>query len=88
MVRNALLIASLLVAGCATGPEPEVDAREARAERIFVTGSNIPKRADAPADSVLPQAMGLTIIGRDSLQAIQSTGNGSDNTMTPARSGR
>ena len=80
MHRNAILFASLLAAGCATGPEPDPNDREVRAERVFITGSNIPKRADAPADSRLPQAMGVRILGRDTLESIQSAGHGAETT--------
>ena len=82
MERNTTLAAlTLLLAGCAAGPELAANDQDARAERIFVTGSNIPKRAEAPADSSLPQAMGLQVIGPDTLRQIQSGGPGADTTV-------
>jgi hypothetical protein len=77
-MKKVLALASLsfaaAAAGCATGDDNAAASTERASERLYVTGSNIPKKANAPADANLPMGMGLRVHSREDLERMQSLG--------------
>jgi hypothetical protein len=64
-----------LAAGCASDDTANATAEPA-SERVYVTGSNIPKKANAPADANIPMGMGVRIQSREDLERMQRGGTG------------
>lgn len=62
---------TVLAAGCAA--DGSVPA-ESPSERLYVTGSNIPKKANAPADANTPAGMGLRVYSREDVERMQALG--------------
>ena len=69
----AVAAAAAFLAGCA-GPDHVTEERAS--ERLYVTGSNIPKRANAPADANIPMGMGVRVQTREDLERMQNGGSG------------
>jgi len=66
-------IATLLCA-CA-GPET-VTATESPSEREYPTGSNLPRKKNATADSSSPSGMGVRAMSREEFERAQMSGRG------------
>lgn len=67
-------IAAALIAGCA-GPDT-VTATESPSEREYPTGSNLPRKKGALADSNSPSGMGVRAMSREEFERAQATGRG------------
>jgi hypothetical protein len=61
-----------LMAACA-GPDT-VTSAESASEREYPTGSNIPRKNKAPADSQIPMGMGVRVHSREDLERMQQGG--------------
>ena len=74
MKRHLLTVAAaaLLAGGCATG-DTNV-ATESASEREYPTGSNLPRKKNAPADANIPMGMGVRVHSREDLERIQNMG--------------
>lgn len=70
----ALAAAALLATGCATGDATV--ATESPSEREYPTGSNIPRKKNARADTNTPMGLGVRVHSRDDLERMQSGGSG------------
>ena len=70
----AAAIAAALAAGCA-GPET-ITATESPSEREYPTGSNLPRKKNATADSNSPSGMGVRAMSREEFERAQMTGRG------------
>ena len=70
----AAVVAAALAAGCA-GPET-VTASESPSEREYPTGSNLPRKKNATADSNSPSGMGVRAMSREEFERFQATGSG------------
>ena len=70
----AAALATVLAAGCA-GPET-VTATESPSEREYPTGSNLPRKKNATADSNSPTGMGVRAMSREELERAQMSGRG------------
>ena len=63
-----------LAAGCASTDDNATARTETASERLYVTGSNIPKKANAPADANIPMGMGIRVQTREDLERMQNSG--------------
>ena len=70
----AIAFAAALTAGCA-GPET-VTATESPSEREYPTGSNLPRKKSATADSNSPSGMGVRAMSREEFERAQMGGRG------------
>jgi hypothetical protein len=68
----AALSLAALASGCASDGAATA-SNESASERLYVTGSNIPKKANAKADSNTPMGMGLTVQSREDFEREQAT---------------
>ena len=68
---TALSLAAL-ASGCASD-DAATASNESASERLYVTGSNIPKKANAKADANTPMGMGLSVQSREDWERMQST---------------
>ena len=66
------LAAATLLAGCATTDGTVV--AESASEREYPTGSNIPRKKNAPADANIPMGMGVRVHSKEDLERIQNMG--------------
>jgi hypothetical protein len=67
------LAAALLLGGCAA-PDA-VSSADTPSEREYPTGSNIPRKSKAPADSNIPMgAAGVRVYSREDLERLQNSG--------------
>ena len=69
----SLVATALLAAGCATGDTTVANA-ESASEREYPTGSNIPRKKNAPADANIPMGMGVRVHSKEDLERIQNMG--------------
>ena len=67
-----LAAAALLAGGCATG-DAKV-ATESASEREYPTGSNLPRKKNAPADANIPMGMGVRVHSKEDLERAQNMG--------------
>jgi hypothetical protein len=72
-IALTLATCAFLAGGCATG-EANVATPEPASEREYPTGSNIPRKKNAPADANIPMGMGVRVQSRDDLERIQNMG--------------
>lgn len=70
----ALAVAALLATGCAAG-DASVPT-ESPSEREYPTGSNLPRKKNAKADTNTPMGLGVRVHSRDDLERMQSGGSG------------
>ena len=75
MRASMLVCVATLLSACAAGGDTPASG-ETASDRVYVTGSNIPKRASAPADANTPMGMGLRVQSREDLERMQGSGSG------------
>lgn len=70
-------ISASLAGGCAA-PDAVTAAvpRDTPSEREYPTGSNIPRKSRAPADSNIPLGLGVRVHSREDLERMQGSGSG------------
>ena len=68
----AALSLAALSSGCASD-DTAAASNESASERLYVTGSNIPKKANAKADANTPMGMGVSVQSREDFERTQAT---------------
>jgi len=65
-------VALTLLAACAAGPE--ATTAESPSQREYPTGSNLPRKQNAPANASIPMGEGVRVHSREDLERIQNMG--------------
>jgi hypothetical protein len=74
LLASAAATLAVLSAGCASDTATNATSAESPSERLYVTGSNIPKKANAAADANIPMGMGVRVQTREDLERMQGSG--------------
>jgi hypothetical protein len=65
--------AAIVVSGC-TIPDAAVTSAESPSDREYPTGSNLPRKKNAPANASIPMGEGVRVHSREDLERIQNMG--------------
>ena len=76
MKARILGAAALVALLCGCASPDSVTATESPSEREYPTGSNIPRKKGAVADSNTPGGMGVRAMSREEFERLQSAGSG------------
>ena len=64
---------AVMLCGCA-GPDAAVTSTESPSEREYPTGSNLPRKKNAPANASIPMGEGVRVHSREDLERVQNMG--------------